>query len=156
MWIRQQILVLAIFSFSVSEAIAGPPPDPNEWRPDAEAVARIDPQAITFVLPKEFGSIAEYSRYYWGTVENGRRVIQGAFVPDREYMAEMVKRANAKSVASIGKSGLVHIVPESDAPTLADGGCMIVWVTFDVGTNKITNEACNYELPPPPPPPPSH
>ena len=31
---------------------------------------------------------------------------------------------------------------------------MFVYVVFDVDAKKITNERCNFELPPPPPPPP--
>jgi hypothetical protein len=121
-------------------ASAAPPPDLNEWTPDASVVARVDTQALTYELPKGFDRLDYYARYYWGTVHDGRRVIEGSLI-------------YSLWVSDKSELGKIHIVPESDAKGIADGGCTEVNVEYDVELNKITHIACNYELPIPPPPP---
>ena len=138
----QTLIVVAVDLALALQAYAAPLSDPNEWRPDTALVARVDSQAVQFALPSEFGSITAYSRYYWGTVADGRRVVDGVLI------APGVAKAIGRS-----QSQLVNIVPETSAPAIADGGCDIVSIQFDVESGKITDARCNFQLPVPPPPP---
>ncbi|MEI9932857.1 MAG: hypothetical protein WDM89_20550 [Rhizomicrobium sp.] len=77
---------------------------PNEWTPDAQTISHIDALALKLELPKEFGSIGDYSRFYYGTMHAGRKVIIGTFV------SPQVQKAEHRRVTSG-----IHIVPESNA-----------------------------------------
>ena len=115
--------------------------DPNEWAPDAKTVARVDAMALNLELPKEFGSIGDYSRFYYGTVRNGRKVIEGTLV------SPQVQKVGHRSEAAG-----IHIVPESTPIGTADGGCMQVNLEYDVQSEKVESR-CNFDGPRPPPPP---
>jgi hypothetical protein len=114
--------------------------DPNEWTPDEKTVTRVDAMALKLELPKEFGSISYYSRFYYGTVRSGHKVIEGIF------LSPLVQKAMHRNA----DSG-IHVVPESMAVGIADGGCMEVNLEFDVQSEKIESH-CNFELRVPPPP----
>lgn len=133
--------IIAIFLACNSVAWATPPPDPNEWLPDADVVARVDSLALRFELPTEFGALRAYARYYWGTARNGRRLIQGVFISPQ--LAIMI---------GADSSSRIHIVRENLAPAFADGGCTVIHVEFDVEANSLVETNCNFELPVPRPP----
>src|ERR1700688_4817516 len=120
-WHVASATILAALLANLPDARGAPPPDPNEWTPDADAVAQVDLLALRFQPPKEFGALSAYARYYWGTARNGRRLIEGVFISPQIAIA-------------IGKdpSNQIHIVPESSAPAIGDGGCTVVNVEFDV------------------------
>jgi hypothetical protein len=115
--------------------------DPNQWVPDPALVARIDAEALRYELPKEFGSLSAYARYYWGTAHKGRKVVQGALVTPQ------IRKDDA---------GQVRIVDEDHAPAFADGGCMFIYLEYDLEAGKITHIECNFDLRPPPRPSPSN
>ena len=139
----------ALRAFLLAFAVCGtawpaPPPDPNEWKPDMDAIANVDRLALQFQIPEEFGSLKNYARYYWGTVQGGHRVIEGSLLSPQ-----------LAAFAAIGKDelGKANIGPENSAPSIADGGCTMVFVRYDVDAGKIVEQRCNFELFVPPPPP---
>ncbi|HEX2591963.1 MAG TPA: hypothetical protein VHL34_10740 [Rhizomicrobium sp.] len=117
--------------------------DPDEWRPDANLVASIDAQALKHELPKEFGSLSDYARYYFGTAFNKRRVVEGFF------LSPQIGSTRGHPF----KPG-IFIVGEQDVPVIGDGGCIQVVIEYDVAEGRITQSDCNGEVPPPPPPEP--
>jgi hypothetical protein len=113
--------------------------DPGEWTPDAKTISRVDALALKLELPKGFGSISDYSRFYYGTVRNRQKVVEGIFLsPSLRVDFQM------------NFPGGVHVVPEGTIAGIADGGCAQVNLEFDVQSEKVESR-CNYALPVPPP-----
>lgn len=142
--LRRLGLVVVFAAFPAWSGIASNPTDPNEWTPDAQTISHIDALALKLELPKEFGSIGDYSRFYYGTMHAGRKVIIGTFV------SPQVQKAEHRRVTSG-----IHIVPESMPIGIADGGCMQVNLEYDVQSQNVESR-CNFELPVPPLPPPEN
>jgi hypothetical protein len=101
----------------------------------------VDALALEFELPAEFGSMRDYSRFYYGTARDGKRLIERVFLSP----------AIEKFRNPIVPSG-IQIVPGSMVVGIGDGGCIEVNVEFDVQSKKIDGH-CNFDLRPPPPPP---
>jgi hypothetical protein len=73
--------------------------------------------------------LKDYARYYAFYLKDGHRRIEGEFVAD-PFAAE-------------GAAG-VHIVSSRKSfPLIADGGCSVVHVVYDVDTGKLVYFDCN-------------
>jgi len=123
-----------------TSVMGAPPADPNEWAPSHPLVVSLDKLAIQYTIPREFGPLTDYGRYYFGTEIRRRKVIVGV----------MIAPAIMKS-AKPGDSAGFHVVPENEAPALAHGGCMVITTVFDISDKKITEQDCNSEQLSPPP-----
>lgn len=119
--------------------------DPNAWKPDRVIVAQVDNLVLTSTINSD-GPLANYTRYYWGTLRHGRRVIAGVLLAP---WVEADWRGTRRS-----ELGKVHILTDESAPMIGDGGCGQINVEYDIRSRSITRLFCNAELPPPPPPPP--
>jgi hypothetical protein len=96
-------------------------------------VARIDALALRHKLPKQYGSLRDYTRYYWGVEGSGHRVVDGFFMAPR-----MAKEDG------LDATGQIHIVRERVVPAFKGGGCWGYSVEFDVPTGKIGG-SCNAD-----------
>jgi hypothetical protein len=104
----------------------------QEWSPDAVRVSHIDSLALRFKLPKADGALGDYSRYYYGVIEGGRKFVTGIFFSPHE----------ARNIFHETKPGQIHISSEKLLPRVMGGGCGIVWVRLDVKSGKLS-EDCN-------------
>jgi hypothetical protein len=73
-------------------------------------------------MPKGAMPIAAYTRYYKPSLEHGRRVVFGYFDEEGDKK--------------------IHI-SKSLPPGPFDGGCSIIYVSFDVEAGKILSIACD-------------
>ena len=106
----------------------------SEWVPDSALAAQADAAAIKIELPKEFGPVSAYARYYWGAARHGHRVIDGVLV------SPSIERVTGKTPPQ-----RVNIVPADTAPGFADGGCMLVYVEYDVEASTLTRSYCSFD-----------
>ena len=73
--------------------------------------------------------LKDYARYYAFYLEDGHRRIAAEFVAD-PFVQE--------------GAGGVHVVSSKDSfPAIADGGCSVVHVVYDVDTGKLVYFDCN-------------
>ena len=75
------------------------------------------------VMPPGAGPLAAYRRQYGGTLEAGRRVIWGVF--------------HVPGFASFPKNEPPVAVFDHLPPIIADGGCSVVTLKFDVSAQRI-------------------
>ena len=92
------------------------------WKPDPKLIAKLE---ALIKIPGEAGytpiPLSKYARYYAGVTVNGRRMIRGELVLDDPD----------------GKVLGIFVVPEAKFPPVADGGCDIVNLQYDVATARI-------------------
>ena len=103
-----------------------------------------------FKLPKGFGAVRIYDRYYWGIVtSDGHRLVEGFFVLPQAEFAACNDRGLYCSHPAIGSSrrtpGEIHIVTETDVPYAMGGGCLYVHLEFDVESKKL-DILCNSPM----------
>jgi hypothetical protein len=130
---------VAIIAILLSSAALGA--SESEWVPDTALVSRADAAAMRITLPAEFGPVTAYARYYWGVTRHGHRMIDGVLV------SPSVERTTGKIAPQ-----RVNIVRVETAPGFADGGCMLVYVEFDVEASALTDSHCSFDSQPPPQP----
>jgi hypothetical protein len=133
-----RVAALAILSLLSGPALAD---SESEWVPDAASVARADTAAMRIDLPKEFGPVGTYFRFYWGSARHGHHLIEGLLV------SPSAERWNWNAPTQ-----KVNIIREDAVPVFADGGCMFVNVEFDVEAEALTDSSCSFDLRPPPSP----
>jgi hypothetical protein len=100
----------------------------GNWTPDAQTIKRLE---AAIHVPGGPGSrdlpVATYARYYAGVTLAGRRTIVGELVLP----------------AIMGQKAGVHIGSEDDFPGIFDGGCDVVYLTYDVQRARIVSIMCN-------------
>ena len=100
--------------------------------PDPTAVAHFE---SLVKLPRGADSLARYDRYYAGVYISGRKVIEGVYVEiERDFRSGPNPPRPRPSV---------HIVTPKRLPMIADGGCSVVTVFYDVKTDKAAGADCN-------------
>ncbi len=92
------------------------------WIPNRADVVRLERQ----VMPPGGYRLDSYDRAYSGTYVSGRKVIEGRWVE--------VER---------GRKPRVDVVSYEKLPDIADGGCSVVTVYYDLATAKIAGVRCN-------------
>ena len=112
--------------------------DPDAWTPGAALLEDLDSQAVQLQLRGASGALDGYERYYRGTKKSGRLFVEGYFGPFRTEG----RIADAEDLPSH-----VHIVTRA-APSVANAGCQVVFLVFDVGDNSFTSIQCEPEAPP--------
>lgn len=103
-------------------AAAGQAAVSADWLPTADMIAKLE---ATVRMPKGAGALSAYDRYYTGLVQQGRRVVEAVYVS-----------------ASAGR-GQSHIVPGDKMPGIADGGCSVVSLYYDVQAGTVGEPVCN-------------
>jgi hypothetical protein len=137
-----KLLIIAATDLISVTSLARPQDRPdiqNRWVPDLDTVDKIDALALQFKMPKGSLPISIYARYYWGDVEDGRRVIYAHLM------------SPAWDGFRAGKGEIIIVAASGAVPELGDGGCDEVNVAYDVAADKVTSIQCNPELLPPPP-----
>jgi hypothetical protein len=90
--------------------------------PDAPTIAKLE---AAVQLPPGAQPLASYQRYYAYVGKPGHLLVAGAYV-------------------ARGGLGNVHLVASADLlPDIADGGCSVVYLWWDVATGKTIGAACN-------------
>jgi hypothetical protein len=82
------------------------------WSPTSGQIVRLEKK---LTLPKGARPLGDYGRYYWGTTENGTKIIRGALVWGQQ----------------IG----VHMSAPPLGPT--DQGCDRIYLWYELGKEKI-------------------
>lgn len=98
----------------------GPTPPDQHWTPTVELAAGTEP----WLRMPAGTKLDDYSRYYYGKIEQGRRLLIGVFVSD-------------------GKHRGVQITTEEKAPRILDGGCYQITVVYDVDAKQTVRIKCN-------------
>lgn len=106
------MLLLLVSSCAAGEVV---------WIPSTALVAEVEAH---ITLPEGSKPIGSYSRYYYGRLEHGHRVLVGEFVLDDSAPG-------------------VYIVSATHAPKVLDGGCSVVNLTYDTAHKKVTSLFCN-------------
>jgi hypothetical protein len=116
----------------IESALAMNSPPSDVWRPTSADLRFLE---RNLVLPVDALALDKYTRYYAGSIRDGRRIIRGVLVS--------------------GTSRVVIMSSLSDLPVILDGGCQIVNVEYDIGRRQLVRAACNgpHKLPPAPVPP---
>ena len=92
----------------------------GHWTPTSELIAGTE-----HWLRMPAGTrLDDYSRYYYGSIENGRRLLIGTFIRDGEHRG-------------------VQITTEDKAPHVFDGGCYQVSLIYDVDAKQTVLIRCN-------------
>lgn len=90
------------------------------WKPTTEQVKEIEAK----ITMPEGTVLSDYSRYYSGQFDHGRRRLVGVFVK-----GDM-------------KPGAYIVAPEK-SPKIFDGGCSVINFTFDMEARKTVSIFCN-------------
>lgn len=116
-----RLLLVCIVAMTAMAAARGP-----FWTPSATQVARLE----TLVEPSaRMEPLAKYDRAYAGMTLSGREMIEGRWV----------RRPWSKAPQSTDP----RIVAYSDLIDVADGGCSVVTMMYDVVSDKIAYLECN-------------
>jgi hypothetical protein len=87
--------VLLAFLFGASFANAAE----TNWSPKSDQIARLEKK---LALPRGPRPIGDYARYYWGTTEQGTRVIRGTLVWGQQIGVHIMDRPLRQSVTDQG------------------------------------------------------
>jgi hypothetical protein len=141
-------------------ALAASSPAPE--RPAREAL--MDEIERQVRLPFGARPLGEYGRYYFFDEEAGRVKAMYVHAPDPAKIAPGASRLPCAEGAVIGGRSVVRAIAcpadpaalrylraghrqwvagRSAAPRIADGGCILVHVTFDLATRKVEHVGCN-------------
>lgn len=138
-------VAVALFAFP---ALAD---DPNAWVPDFDIVQVVDAAALTVPAANAPGPLTGYARYYWGSFNGDRPIIQGIMV-STSIQVPPPPMPNPKGMLAGKFPDFVFIVSKSDAPSPDGGGCGVIRISYDVQFHKLTKSACNPPTPSPQPP----
>ena len=70
------------------------------------------------------GCPGDYARYYYGSVENGRRLLIGTFIRDDRHPG-------------------IRVTTKGKVPRVFDGGCYQINVIYDVDAKQTVLIRCN-------------
>jgi hypothetical protein len=118
--IRKVLTMLAVFTLAMMAQAAAQ----GAWTPDNNIIKRLEDSAKVPGLGNDQIPISKYVRYYAGTTQGGRKMIQGEWVVSPEPPS-------------------IHVVEESALPRIVDGGCGIVNLLYDVEDARIVYIYCN-------------
>lgn len=92
----------------------------KSWMPTSELVRQVEAE-----LKMPAGTkLSSYTRYYYGQVSQGHRMLIGEFV--------------------LGSSASgVHIVTPEKAPKILDGGCSLIDLKYDVEKKAVVDLSCS-------------
>jgi hypothetical protein len=130
--------IYAAAAVSLAGPIAAQPAPSGQWTPTAQMVAQLEkairlPQDLR--MPRD-RSLADYDRYYTGSEIGGRKVISGLYV--------QIEMTDARRKPNSVPAGQVHIVPMQRLPTIADGGCSVITVFYDLKSGSATIQCNGY------------
>ena len=119
---------IAVVALLIAMSLIGSAYAFADWAPDVQLIAKLE-NAIR--IPNVYGrppQLAEYARYYTGTVVKGRRAVKGVFL--------------LRGAAS-AKPG-IYIRSAKQMPLgINDGGCTEVQLLYDVTAAKVLTIQCN-------------
>ena len=101
---------------------------------DAATVREIERQVV---MPDGSRPLSEYDRYYATTELSGLGVITGVFL----YRSTHDYRGRGSRAVA----GVPHAFTTHSLPVLADGGCSVVTIIFNLRTRKLTPIAYDGE-----------
>jgi hypothetical protein len=113
----------------------------------------------TLKLPSGAAPIASYDRYYYADTDAHRRGVSFVFERVPTSRTRVIRdscwrdrtdgptrgsiNCYARSIPLKPRLGEVHVVTESTAPRIADGGCTVVSGFYDRVARKIVWVQCN-------------
>lgn len=110
-------LASSLFSMSV---VAHEHVKVRSWTPTIDLVGKVEAE-----LKMPAGTkLSSYTRYYYGQISQGRRVLIGEFVLGSDAPG-------------------VHIVTPEKAPKILDGGCSLIDLKYDVEKRVVVDLSCN-------------
>lgn len=120
-----RLFVTVVFVFALA-ACDGPPRGSVQWKDirQLESVVRVPADPGWQPAP-----LAKYRRYYTGITIHGHRMIQGELV--------------LASTDEDGRPGVYPVGGVEDFPLIADGGCSVVNLLYDIAAKRITAITCN-------------
>ena len=80
-------------------------------------------------MPRGAAPLAEYTRYYTGEVLGGSGLVEGVLLKVPRY----------------SNDAPINIVPPAAFPAIADGGCGVIYLLYDVDLGRVTSIACNSD-----------
>ena len=106
------------------------------WAPDQETIAKLEASVqfpdwgpSTQYPGGHVPAVSEYARYYTGEAFDGRKMV----------FAELVSLGSGPEI----EPG-IHLVGSVAAfPQIADGGCSVVSLVYDVGEARVIGLRCN-------------
>lgn len=104
----------------------------SDWLPTTVQISRVE---SLLKMPPEVGKLQDYDRYWMGKIEKGRKRISG-HLESRHFTS----RGSAR------QSGSQHIVKRQFLELVSDGGCGMVFVSYDVQTDRILKHACSGDM----------
>jgi hypothetical protein len=111
----------------------------DAWLPNADMLEELDAQAVQLRLKGASAPLETYERYYRGTKKSGRLLIEGYFG---------AFRTEGKVQTSDDLPDRVHLVARAE-PSVANAGCRVVFLLYDVSTETFTSIQCEGGSPSP-------
>jgi hypothetical protein len=109
------------------EAPVRPIPPPPSWAPTHDDIVAVEARLR---LPRKALKLKDYARYYTGEFHHGRRMLKGYFVGI--FLGDDPKK---------GDHAGSYLKPPPFA--VADGGCLVVTVYYDVAARRFAGVFCN-------------
>jgi hypothetical protein len=109
--------------------------DDDAWTPKTDMLEELDSQAVQLRLKGADAPLDSYERYYRGTKRGGHLFIEGYFGPFR---------TEGRRPESDELPARVHIVARAE-PSIADAGCRVVFLLYDVSAESFTSIQCEGE-----------
>ena len=122
-WHRQLAGLVVAIAASATMAEAAPPGS-DDWVPDAPTIAHLEG---ALQLPRGAYPLVKYDRYYSGFYKDGRKFLSGVYIFHRPETDE-----TDAILPSQRHPASIHIVGLSKQPRVADGGCSVINVRYDV------------------------
>ena len=116
---RTKSFILLAFSIAISFSSSA-----SETKMSPKDILTIE---SNIALPKGAHPIATYSRYYYITDVDGLNTLIGYYLNE-----------NAKNPG-------VHWAQPNSLPMMADGGCRVVHIEYDLINKKLLKSTCNGE-----------
>lgn len=113
-------LLMLAGSYGVTVRANAPDSAKESWTPTPELIAGTE----RWLRMPAGTRLDQYSRYYYGSVEGGRRMLIGVFIRDEKPRG-------------------VQITTREKVPRIADGGCHQVTLIFDVAAKQTVLLRCN-------------
>jgi hypothetical protein len=93
----------------------------STWTPTVPLIRQVESR---LALPDGSKALPTYARYYYGTLEHGRRLLVGEFV-------------------SAPKQPGVHVVKPGQTPKILDGGCSVINLKYDTEKKMVIALFCD-------------
>ncbi len=118
---RWGFAVFTMLSSSLGPAVLAEPTDTYDaWTPTAELITGTE----RWLRMPAGTRLGDYSRYYYGSVENGRRLLIGTFIRDDRHPG-------------------IRVTIKGKVPRVFDGGCYQINVIYDVDAKQTVLIRCN-------------